>query len=170
MLFPDGEEEDWRVLLLGQSSLRELMERRAECSRTPGLTQDWVGRSEGAGHCCSLAVCHMCKGCACAFIWSVHAYFRAVLKGTIRQYTFSFPSCENGIDATPASRLPLWLASCVPPVNQRSFCLHLSSPCSHSLPIYFHLPHISSFPVFVFASKWFSQAVQSFHRLAATPK
>lgn len=58
-----------------------------------------------------------------------------------------FPPCENRSDATPASQLPLWLKSCVPPVSPFPFCLHRSSLCSHSIPIYFNLSHSPlSFP------------------------
>lgn len=85
----------------------------------------------------------MCVHMACASI------LQSSLKGTIRQCTLSFPPRENGTDATSASQLPLWLASCVPPVSQRSLCLHLFSPlCSHSLPIYFRLPHFFSLSLF----------------------
>lgn len=132
------------MLVAGQSSSRGLMEWLAEgCNRPPGLALGRVGPSERGR---VLAVCHLWGGCARVFIWLVQAFLRSGFKGTIWQCTFSFLRCENGSDVTPASQLPLWLASCVPPVSQRSFRLRLSPLCSHSLPICFHLPHFSSLP------------------------
>lgn len=83
---------------------------------------DWVGSSRSAWHCCPVAPCHMCGGCLCAFTWCA-LILQSRWKRKIRKRTISLPPCENSIDATPASQLPLWLTSCAPPVKQHSFCL-----------------------------------------------
>lgn len=91
-------------------------------------------------------------GCACVFIGLVHV-LETGFKGTIRQCTFSFLPRLNGNDATRASQLPLWLASCVPPVRWCSFRLPLSSLCSHA----FHIFLLSS-PPFLFSPLFSSKA------------
>lgn len=62
---------------------------------------------------------------------------------------------ENDNDAMTASQLPLWLASCLPPVSQCSFCLNLAPTCSHPFLVCFHLPQFIPLPVFNLALEWF---------------
>lgn len=96
----------------------------------------------------------MCVHTACACIFE---------SGFNKDQLGKVPSASYPVKTAMTSRqrhnfLCGWQAVCHL-LASAHFCLRLSSLCSHSLPIYFHLPHFSSLPVFILASKWFSQAV-----------
>lgn len=64
---------------------------------------------------------------------------------------------QNAADATSASQLPLWLASCAPPVSGARF----ASVYTHTFHIYFHLSFFFFFP---------TRFTQDSHRCTRSPK
>lgn len=104
-------------------------------------------------------MCNLSCGRVCFYVARVCVFERGV-EERIRPAMFTFLPCENDNEARLASHLPLWLASCVPPVRRLSLISRvLSSP-----------PFLLPPPVFVLASNSFSQAVQILRWLTATHK
>lgn len=114
--------ESWKR---GQSSSRRLMESKQRVAASHldiyHAGYDYMQKQRTAVHW-QRVICEAAVYVSTYGLCILESGFR----GTIRQYTFGLQPCENSSDATPASLLPLWLESCVPPVSQCSFCLNLS--------------------------------------------